>query len=123
MPEDAPEGDVIDPIVLENLRGLNEPGGPDVFVEILDLYLRDAPPRVEAVRRFAEDGDPDGVARAAHALKGSSQNVGARRLAAAAAALEERGRDRDLGDFESLVRRLEAEFAIARSVLEAEKKR
>ncbi len=84
---DAP----IDPSVVATLRTLQIPGQPDVLTELIDLFLDDAPARIAAVRNATRDGDAGALRRAAHALNGSSANLGAVRLAAISAELEQVG--------------------------------
>jgi HPt (histidine-containing phosphotransfer) domain-containing protein len=60
------------------------------------------------------------VERAAHTLKGSSGNMGAARMAAVCAELEEAGASGDLGRALGLLARLEEELGRVRPALEAE---
>jgi HPt (histidine-containing phosphotransfer) domain-containing protein len=73
-------GDVLDPDVVGRLRQLTPPGEPDVLTEILRLFLDDVPRRIETLRAATAAGDAIAVQRAAHSLKGSSGNIGARAL-------------------------------------------
>lgn len=69
---------------LEPIARLREMGralGRDVPRRILELYLGDSPARLQALRRGLADGDAQAIERAAHALKGSSANLGASNLA------------------------------------------
>jgi len=56
--------------------------------EIVELFLRETPRRLEALRDAAQGGDRDQVARRAHTLAGSASSLGALRLAAACALVE-----------------------------------
>jgi EAL domain-containing protein (putative c-di-GMP-specific phosphodiesterase class I)/signal transduction histidine kinase/ActR/RegA family two-component response regulator len=61
----------------------------DAFLDrVLDLYRRHAPEALANLVSAHAAGDDDGVARAAHALKSMSLNLGARAAAEAAAAIE-----------------------------------
>ena len=106
---------VLDESVLAELRTL----GPDVVVEILDLFVVDVPSRLVKLQRAIDQRLPDDVLREAHSLKGSALAIGASRLALLCAAIE---RDAREGQLDQAVRRsskLEAEFAEVRQALTA----
>ena len=79
---------VLDPTLLESLRSLRFDGEADPVAEIIDLFLRDTPSRLQEVSEAARRRDGPGLRAAAHTLKGSANNLGARRLGAAAGRLE-----------------------------------
>jgi signal transduction histidine kinase/DNA-binding response OmpR family regulator len=66
--------------------------------EVVELFLTDAPARLQALRDALTDGDAGAFAKAAHALKGSSSNIGATALGAAAGLLESDARKGVPGD-------------------------
>ncbi len=115
-----PDTPLLDRSVLDGLRELSVPGEPDILAELVGLFLEDAPPRLEALRAALDEGDARRVKEAAHALKGSSSNMGASRMAEICARLEEAGTLGDLIEAPDLLKRLETEFAQARSALEGE---
>ncbi|CAA9490871.1 MAG: diguanylate cyclase/phosphodiesterase (GGDEF & EAL domains) with PAS/PAC sensor(s) [uncultured Rubrobacteraceae bacterium] len=110
----------LDPGVIEGLRGL---GGPELLAELVELYLEQAPAQLEALREAIEAGDAASVKGTAHALKGSSGNMGALRMATICAELEETGSAEKLEYATALTKRLEAEYGRVRSALEAETNR
>jgi len=77
----------VDSEVLEMLASLQEPGEPDLLVELVTLFLRDTPERLQFLT--AEPLEADHVARVAHAVKGSAGNLGAMVLQECASALEQ----------------------------------
>ena len=74
------ESPVLDPAVIDTLRQLTPPGEPDVLAEVLTMFMDEVPPRIERLRNAWAEGNIKEVHRAAHSLKGSAGNVGARRL-------------------------------------------
>jgi len=84
---DAPV-EVVDVAMLLSLEAAQAEGGPDIVVELIDLYFEDTPRRVAAVRRALEEEDVSALRWAAHGLRGSSASLGARRLAALCDELE-----------------------------------
>ena len=83
-----PDGEPVDPMVLGQLRAL---GGDDVgFLEgIVRSFLAHTERAVVELRAAATSGDRERLRRAAHGLKGSAGNVGAKPLAALARRVEE----------------------------------
>jgi signal transduction histidine kinase/DNA-binding response OmpR family regulator len=56
--------------------------------EVVNLFLADAPARLEAIRTAIEANDAEALSRAAHALKGAASNVGAVAMQELCAGLE-----------------------------------
>jgi PAS domain S-box-containing protein len=79
---------ILDPSTIETFRSLRVPGEPDPVAELLDLLLTDLPLRQEAIRSAVARQDVSALKAAAHTLKGSSNNIGGRRLAALCEELE-----------------------------------
>jgi two-component system sensor histidine kinase BarA len=94
----SPEAEppLLDSAGLQQLDAMAEMGRDDFVTRVLGLYLEHAPKAAADFSRAVEAGDGAAAARAAHALKSMSYNVGAARVAAAAAGLERRARD-DVG--------------------------
>ncbi|MDP9457557.1 MAG: response regulator [Actinomycetota bacterium] len=115
-----PDTPLLDRSVLDGLRELSGPGEPDMLAELVGLFLEDAPPRLQALREALDEGDARRVKEVSHALKGSSSNMGAARMAGICARLEDAGATGDLDEASDLLDRLEKEFANARSALEGE---
>lgn len=82
---------VLDPAVLDTLRQLTMPGEPDVLGEVLTVFLQETPPRMERLRNAWAAGDIQQMQRAAHSLKGSTGNIGARAMFEVCKTLNETG--------------------------------
>jgi len=102
---------VLDPVVLDQLRKLTPPGEPDVLAEILATFVDDVPRRIEGLRAALAAGDAVALQRAAHSLKGSSGNIGARALYETSRQLDELGKAGDLAAAVPVVEALTAEYA------------
>jgi HPt (histidine-containing phosphotransfer) domain-containing protein len=74
-------------------------GDEELLDEVIDIYLEDIPPRIEAIRSCLEAGDAEGVVRQAHTIKGASANAGCDSLRDLAAKMEQAGK---VGDLESM---------------------
>jgi PAS domain S-box-containing protein len=107
----APRGeDVLDRTVIDGLRGLREPGQPDPLKELAELFLRDARPRVQKLEAALAEPDLGKAAAAAHALKGSASNLGARRLAGLCARLEIQAKAGELSEAANILLNVKSEF-------------
>lgn len=84
----------------------------------MELFVGDAEPRLAALREAVGSGDAEGVEQAAHALKGSAGNMGARRMSEICAGLQDAGVSGDLSGAEDLLTRLEEEYHRVRPALE-----
>jgi HPt (histidine-containing phosphotransfer) domain-containing protein len=102
--------DVLDPDVVESLRQLTPPGEPDVLAEIFNLFLDEVPKRIDVLRSAVKSGDAAKVQRAAHSLKGSSGNIGARAMHDVCRQLDERAKDGDLDTLQPLLDALVSEY-------------
>src|SRR5438876_4156014 len=78
----------IDPAVIVSLDEAWDEGEADLVVELIDLYLGDAPQWVEAIRTAAAENDATVLKRVAHTLKGSSGSLGIRQVAEVCGMLE-----------------------------------
>jgi len=83
-----------------------------------ELFLHDTPPRLAALRDTATRGSARDLARIAHTLKGSSANLGARRMVALCAELETLCQAETLDNAAGLLGKLEAEFERVRNRLQ-----
>jgi EAL domain-containing protein (putative c-di-GMP-specific phosphodiesterase class I)/signal transduction histidine kinase/CheY-like chemotaxis protein len=85
--------DLLDPQVTGELARMAAAGKSDFVARVRRLYRDNAPLAVKALIKGATDGDADAVAKAAHALKSMSLNMGARVVAESAARLEAQARE------------------------------
>ena len=113
------DSSVLDPQAIENLRTLN-PGDNDEFLrEIVGMFLDDTPQRIADLEQSALSSDVARFTRAAHSIKGSSANIGAIALRAAAEKLEYQSRTHGLAGVADLVAQVKAEFGRAQLALHA----
>jgi len=112
---------VIDPVVIAGLRQLGTPGKPDPLVELIDLFLQEAPAQLQAIEGAVAQNDHSSLARtfsAAVRLKGSAMNLGARDLAALCDEIEQTARNWSLAhDVPPLLERARLELDRVREAL------
>jgi CheY-like chemotaxis protein len=104
----------LDDRVMEDLRRL---GDSKMLAELVGIFLDDARASIEALGEAVEAGDAPTVERVAHSLKGSSGNMGARRMARACARLQDAGASGDLARAPGLLAGLREEFDRVRPAL------
>jgi HPt (histidine-containing phosphotransfer) domain-containing protein len=119
----ATADEATDPLDRGVLQGLRELGDADLLSELVDLFLEDVPPQLEALREAVKSGDASSVERVTHALKGSCANMGAVGMVDICAELEDVGHSGKLGRVPMLVERLRAEFGCVRQALLATMKK
>lgn len=83
---------VLDMGVISTLKELGGEDEPDLFVELIDLFLENAGSNFRALREALDRSDAQAIERTAHTLKSSCGNVGAVGLSEACFKLEQLGR-------------------------------
>ena len=92
--------------------------GAPFVAQLIDLFLQQADGLLKAARAAVLAGDVNAITAAAHALKSSAANVGARTFSVLAAEVEKRGRSGDSASaIAPAVERLAEELASVRQVL------
>ena len=112
---------VIDPVIIAGLHQLRTPGKADPLVELIDLFLREAPTQLDTMSDAVAKNDLSSLSRtisAATALKGSAGNLGARNLAALCDEIEQTAKTWMLADVPPLIERAREEFGRVRIALE-----
>ena len=112
----------VDLAILASFDEAQEEGEPDFVVELIDLYLQEAPRFFNSIREGLANHDWLSAKRAAHSLRGSSSNLGILQMGLIAGALEHLTVDQDASAAE-LLQGLEDEFTRVEDVLLAERQR
>jgi HPt (histidine-containing phosphotransfer) domain-containing protein len=71
----------VDLAILASYEKIQLDGEPDLIVELIDLYLEDAPRRVAVMQESLAKWNWLSLKREAHSLRGSSGNLGALQMA------------------------------------------
>jgi HPt (histidine-containing phosphotransfer) domain-containing protein len=109
----------VDPAVLASLKDLGGTDDPAFFPGLLREFLQHANRAVADLRSAAATGARDRVRAAAHSLKGSAGNVGAKRLSTLSRDLEMTAKA-PAGDLAAGVEAIAAETERVRARLSAE---
>jgi PAS domain S-box-containing protein len=110
----------VDAAVLASLRELGGTKDPGYLSGLISVFLEDSAKRLEALCGAVASGDAKALERAAHALKGSSGNMGVRRIRALCLHLEAVGKSGAVSRAAELMEALEREWVRAKAALEAE---
>ncbi len=118
LPRDVkPTSVVLDPKAIEGLKRLSASSGENVLEKVSGLFLNEVPERLRKIRVAARRGDRQALEHTAHSLKGSAGILGAQAFLKSSHALELAARKGQLENQDSLIQRLEAEYAkVAREV-------
>lgn len=114
-----------DPLMeaLNSFESAQMEGGPDIIVELIDLYLEDAQRRVTLMQEAATQADEKAIKWSAHALRGSSAHLGAHRIAALCQQIEHLETASLFPNVETPLTLLALEFERVRQVFIAERAR
>lgn len=85
-------------------------GDREILLELFDEFLQECPPRIETMREGIAKEQPDLLDSGAHAIKGSSANLGAVGIQEAAAHIENLARANELNDAGQFLDQLESEI-------------
>jgi HPt (histidine-containing phosphotransfer) domain-containing protein len=109
---------LIDPEAIENLRALNPDDGDGFLRDIVGIFLEDTPARIAELKTAFASADAGKFTRAAHSIKGSSSNLGAKQLRAISEKLEHQSRSGNLAGLGPVMAELDAAYAATKSALE-----
>src|SRR4051812_39191703 len=102
----------------EELRALADGGDDDLVKEVLSVFQSDTEDRVKTMRAACGTGDREELRKQAHALKGSSAQVGALAMAKLCQTLETTARTADAAELERLVGEIDREFGEVRAQMQ-----
>ncbi|MCG8458643.1 MAG: Hpt domain-containing protein [Holophagales bacterium] len=109
----------LDRETVDTLVRLGKKRGNDLLGQLLEIFERQGPQDIAALRQALEQGDVRSFERAAHSLKGSYHSLGALRLAHLALQLEHCAQASELAKCGAIVDLLEQEFEHTASELRA----
>lgn len=93
-------------------------GDEQMLRELAEIYLEESPGWLEKIETSITNDEPEGVFRAAHDIKGSTEVFRAESAVKAAKQLEKMGRDDDLSNADEAFGALKAELVWVRNALE-----
>ena len=115
------ENDSLDMEIIGGIRMLQIEGEPDFLTELIDIYIQDSAGLLEKIKEALANQDGPGLRKASHALKGSSMNLGASKLASICQDMESAALANSLEDGPEILDRLEREYLRVWQALSAER--
>jgi PAS domain S-box-containing protein len=106
----GPVSNSLDYEVIASIRDLQVEGEPDFFINLVNIYLKDSVHQIERIRAAILDSNSEELRKAAHTLKGTSTNLGARILSSYCAELESIASEGKMESVTKWLDRLEAEY-------------
>jgi two-component system, sensor histidine kinase and response regulator len=97
---------ILNPDAVTRLRRLADDGGASFLAMVVDAFLLDSKRRLADLREAAAGGDPDGLRKTAHALKGAASEFGALRVTEICQFLEDMGGNQTTEGAAGLIARL-----------------
>jgi len=108
---------IIEPEAIENLRSLNPDDNDEFLREIATIFLEGTPERIAELEDCLPAQDIERFTRAAHSIKGSSANLGALALRAAAEKLEQHALTNGMRDVGGMIDEIKTTFDQAKHEL------
>ena len=91
------------------------------MARIIGLCLENTPQQLQKLREAVAAGEDEALRQAANSFASSSANLNASHLTTCCREFEQRGEDRNLDDFATLLREVDYHYALGREGLVAEK--
>ncbi len=103
--------------LLTRLQELVQETDYEFVIELIDIYLNETPTQIQTIVKALDTQDHHMLTIAAHTLKGSSLNLGAKQLGAACFKLEELGRSGIPISASINTKEIESEFEQVKAIL------
>jgi HPt (histidine-containing phosphotransfer) domain-containing protein len=113
---------VLEVEVLRAWEKVKSDDGSDFVIELIDIYLRGTPGRIQEIRKAAAESAWNVLKRTAHTLKSSSSTLGLHNLALVCQTLEAATSSSTTEFLTDRLETLEFEFSQAQEALTAERK-
>ena len=104
------DADPVDLAILNNLSLIQRPGAPSLLKRLITLYLESSPVYLEAIYKSAQSNEAQALSEAAHSLKSSSANLGAKTLTEICLKLEKLAREERIDEAKALLDELRDEY-------------
>ncbi len=105
--EEVESAALVDMTAIDRLKQLSDPEN-QFLVKLIMLFLEQSESSIEEIKKHFQNGDAILTSKAAHKLKGSAMNVGAKRLSKACSGIERLAINNDLAAASPLISILES---------------
>ncbi len=104
------EDTLMDQIAINRLMDISKQTDPGFLLQVLDMFIAQAPQSITEIETSLEQGNYTKMWQAAHKLKGTSLNIGAKRLGNICRAIENKGRNLELSGLNELAMQLTNDY-------------
>ena len=108
------------PIDRNAILRLHKLGGKKLVAQMIDLFVKETPKRLQSARDGEKAGNLEAIERATHSLKTSAGNLGAGEMGRLSAEIEQLAFEKKGEGIPPLLRALEQAFSTAAHALEEE---
>ena len=105
--------DLLDFNIIQGLKELGNDDDNSFLTEVIDLYLEQAPGLIMNMKKQFEGKNSLKMSQEAHALKGASLNIGAKKLSEICKNIELKGKADDLEGIPELIKELDEVYEIS----------
>lgn len=91
----------------------------DDFSELVDVFVRDSEPRIEALKQAIASKDVKSLRDLSHSFKGASGNLSALPLANLCFEVETLSRENNVAGVEEIIFQIEREYLAVKSILQS----
>jgi len=105
--------DLLDFNIIQGLKELGNDVDNSFLTEVIDLYLEQAPGLIMNMKKQFEGKNSLKMSQEAHALKGASLNIGAKKLSEICKSIELKGKADDLEGIPELIKELDEVYEIS----------
>jgi CheY-like chemotaxis protein len=113
----SPPSGAINWEIVEGLRSMAGDDADEMLQELIQVYLEDAPQRLQAIQEAVDCSDLAALKQSVHALRSVSVTIGAMRLGALCEVLESNAKERNLQDAVTLASQIDTEFISVKRAL------
>ena len=107
---EANQKPAIDAIVFQELMEMLGENSSLILTQLIDIYMKEAPPLIEAITNAINNSNPTALHQKAHALKSSTVSIGGLLLAEICSKLEAIGRQGSTANTSTLMQELHHEY-------------
>ncbi len=104
------EDTLMDQVAINRLMDIGKHTDPGFLLQVLDMFIAQAPKSISDIESSLEQGNYSKMWQAAHKLKGTSLNIGAKRLGNTCRAIENKGRNLELSGLKELAMQLTNDY-------------
>lgn len=101
---------LLDQEAIRRLVDIGKQTDPGFLQQVLDMFMTQAPVSIREIINCADNGNYEKMWKAAHKLKGTSLNIGAKKMGDICRQIEIKGRNLEISGLRELARKLQGEY-------------